>query len=121
MGKRILLVDDTETVLMAEQMMLSGEDFDVFTARNGVEALEMVAELNPDLIFLDIVMPKMNGIETCLRLKENPLTKDIPVVMVTTQGEIEKFNQAFDAGCDDYITKPIDKVELLLKIDLMTG
>lgn len=116
MGKKVMLVDDTETVLMFEKMMLSGHGFSIVTACNGEEALSKVGAEKPDMIFLDIVMPKLDGVETCRRLKENPKTKDIPVVMVTTKGEPERVEQAFRAGCNDYITKPVDKLELMAKV-----
>ena len=116
MPKRILIVDDTATVVMFEKMMLSSQGYAFDTATNGEDALVLVEQRRPDLILLDIMMPKMDGIETCRRLKSNPDTNAIPVVMVTTKGEAERVEQAFLAGCDDYITKPVDKLELLTKV-----
>jgi len=116
-GKTVLLVDDTETVLMFERMMLNGLGLQIKTARNGREALGAVGQVNPDLILLDVIMPEMDGIETCKALKTNPDTQHIPVVMVTTRGEEGMVERAFEAGCDDYITKPIDKMELLAKVN----
>ena len=118
MGKRILLVDDTITVLMFEKMMLAGQGYDLQTASDGDEALSSVAKTQPDLILLDIMMPKMDGIETLKRLKDDPDTSHIPVVMVTTKGEPDLIEKAFQAGCDDYITKPLDKLELMTKINI---
>jgi CheY-like chemotaxis protein len=69
-----------------------------------------------DLILLDIIMPEMDGIEMCRKIKGDPTTKEIPIIMVTTKGEPDKVEQAFLAGCDDYVTKPIDKVELIDKV-----
>lgn len=114
--KKILLVDDTETVLMFEKLMLAGLDFEIHIARNGLEALARVADRRPDLILLDIVMPGLDGIETCRRLKADPVTREIPVIMVTTKGEPERVEQAFVAGCDDYLTKPLDRLQLLAKV-----
>ena len=116
MKKKILLVDDTQTVLMSEKMMLAGQGFEISMAKNGVEAIEVVTADPPDLILLDIMMPEMNGIEFCRRVKENPETRAIPVIMVTTKGEQEKVEESFAAGCNDYVTKPIDKLQLLTKI-----
>ena len=116
MPKRILIVDDTATVVMFEKMMLSSQGYAFDTATNGEDALVLVEQRRPDMILLDIMMPKMDGIETCRRLKSNPDTNAIPVVMVTTKGEAERVEQAFLAGCDDYITKPVDKLELLTKV-----
>ncbi len=117
MPKSILLVDDTETVLLFEKTMLRGLGFELRIARNGEKALEEVQKGAPDLILLDIVMPGLDGIETCRRLKDNPETSHIPVVMVTTKGEPEMVERAFEVGCDDYITKPLDKMELLAKVN----
>lgn len=114
--KRILIVEDTNTIVMVEKLMLSDKNFDIDTARNGVEGLMKVQSVKPDLVLLDIMMPEMDGIEMCRQLKSNPETKSIPVVMVTTKGEPDKVEQAFIAGCDDYVTKPIDKVELRSKV-----
>lgn len=113
---KVLTVDDTKTVLMTERMMLSGQGYEVSVATNGREALRAISEDKPDLILLDIVMEEMDGIECCRRIKSDPNARDIPVIMVTTRGEPESVNDAFRAGCDDYITKPIDKLELLTKI-----
>ncbi len=121
MTKRIMLVDDTETVLMFEKIMLSGHGYEVVTAKNGADALEKVASRPPDLILLDIQMPEMDGIETCRNLKNNPKTQTIPVVMVTTKGTPEKVEAAFMAGCNDYLTKPVDKLEFLTKVKSFLG
>ncbi len=117
MGKQILIVEDTKTIVMVEQMMLAGQGFDIKTAVNGREGLEKILENPPDLVLLDIVMPEMDGIELCRKIKGDPSTKDIPVIMVTTKGEPEQVEKAFLAGCNDYVTKPIDKIELLAKVE----
>lgn len=116
MSAKILLVDDTKTVLMYERILLQPFNFTIKTAENGVEALEIVPDYQPDLIFLDLMMPKMDGFETCRRLKDNPLTKRIPIVIVTTKGEQNMVSQAVEAGCDDYMTKPFDLSLLLSKV-----
>lgn len=118
MSKRIMLVDDTETVLMFEKMMLNGTGYVIHTARDGQEAIENVKAISPDLILLDIMMPRLNGIDTCRHLKGDPDTRDIPIVMVTTKGEPDMVEKAFQAGCNDYITKPLEKMELLTKIGI---
>lgn len=116
MGKKILLVDDTETVLMFEKMMLAGNGYEFLLARDGAHALEQVEKCRPDIILLDIMMPEIDGIEVCQRLKDNPKTRDIPIIMVTTKGQPELVEKAFLAECNDYLTKPLDKLELLTKI-----
>jgi CheY-like chemotaxis protein len=116
MNKRLLLVDDSETVIQFEKLILRGMGFDISVAKNGKLALEQVAAHRPDLILLDIMMPELDGVETLRCLKVNPDAKDIPVIMVTTKGDPEMIARATEAGCDDYITKPVDKMELLEKI-----
>ncbi len=113
---RVLVVDDTETMRLYEKMLLSDEGYEIDLAINGLDALEKIAANRPDLVLLDIVMPEMDGIECCRRIKEEESTADIKVIMVTTKGEYSRVKEAFAAGCDDYITKPIDRVELLSKI-----
>ena len=115
-GKKILLVDDSETVIMFEKLMLRETGAEIGVARNGLEGLKMASSFCPDLIILDIMMPELDGIETCRRLKSDPTTKEIPVVMVTTKGNPEKVEEAYLAGCNDFVTKPVDKVELLSKV-----
>jgi len=114
--KKVLLVDDTETVLLFEKTLLRGTGHELRTANNGRKALDAVAADPPDLILMDIMMPEMDGIEACRHLKEDPSTNTIPVVMVTTKGEPLMVERAFEAGCDDYVTKPLDKMELLSKV-----
>ncbi|HOX46389.1 MAG TPA: response regulator [Myxococcota bacterium] len=116
MGRKILLVDDTETVLLFMRMMLSTYGYDMTTAHDGREALAAVQADPPDLILLDIMMPVMDGIECCRRVKADPKTNRIPIVMVTTKGEPALVERAFLAGCNDYLTKPVSKLELLAKV-----
>jgi CheY-like chemotaxis protein len=116
MGSKVLIVDDTETMRLYEQMLLSGQGYELELAEDGVRALEKIKVHNPDLVLLDIMMPEMDGIECCQRIKSDDATRDIKVVMVTTKSEYQKVKEAFAAGCDDYVTKPIDRVELLSKL-----
>ncbi|MDJ0762264.1 MAG: response regulator [Myxococcota bacterium] len=116
MPSKILIVDDTETMRLYEHMLLSGQGYELDMAENGVEALKKIEGNKPDLVLMDIMMPQMNGIECCRRIKSNDHTREIKVVMVTTKSEYEKVKEAFAAGCDDYVTKPIDRVELLSKL-----
>ncbi|MCK9459089.1 MAG: response regulator [Proteobacteria bacterium] len=120
MANKVLIVDDTETMRRAEQMMLAGEGYDIDVANDGIDALDKIALDRPDLVLLDIMMPRMDGIECCRKIKTDDRLKDVKVVMVTTKSEYERVKEAFAAGCDDYITKPIDKNELITKLrDLM--
>jgi CheY-like chemotaxis protein len=120
MANKVLIVDDTETMRLAEQMMLAGEGYQIDVAEDGVDALSKIAIVKPDIVLMDIMMPRMDGIECCRRIKGDEKLKDVKVVMVTTKSEYERVKEAFAAGCDDYVTKPIDKNELISKIrDLM--
>ena len=114
--KKILLVDDSNTILMMETMILQGGRYDLVSAKDGEEGVEKALAERPDLILLDIVMPKMDGFEACKRLRAEEATKATPIIMVTTRGEGENVEKGFEVGCNDYVTKPINKVELLAKI-----
>ena len=114
--KKILLVDDSATTLMMEQMVLRGQSYDIVTAKNGREAVAVAASERPDLILLDVVMPEMNGFEACRRIRQQEATRTIPIIMVTTKGEEQNVETGFESGCSDYITKPINGAELLIKV-----
>jgi two-component system alkaline phosphatase synthesis response regulator PhoP len=116
MKNKILIVDDTETMRLYQQLLLSELGYDVDVAEDGIAGLEKIEEIKPDLVLLDIMMPRMDGIECCRKIKENDQTRHIKVVMVTTKSEYERVREAFAAGCDDYVTKPIDKTELITKV-----
>ena len=113
---KILIVDDSLTVITFQKMMLREEGYELVTAANGKVALEMIKKAPPDLVLLDVMMPEMNGVDCCKQIKADVATKHIPVIMVTTKGNQTMVTSAYAAGCDDFITKPIDKVELLHKI-----
>jgi|ERR1051325_6735231 CheY-like chemotaxis protein len=118
--KKILLVDDADTVLLMEKMILSN-GYDLVTAKNGEEAIaKAIAEL-PDLILLDVIMPRMDGLEACKRIKQQPGLSSIPIIMVTTRGEVQNVETAFENGCTDYVTKPINGIELLSKVKNYVG
>ena len=119
--KKILLVDDSNTVLMMERMLLNGSGFELFTAMNGEEAVSVALAKHPDLILMDVVMPKMNGFEACQQLRQLDETREIPIILVTTRGEYENVEQGYASGCDDYVTKPISNIELTSKIRNLLG
>lgn len=113
--RTILLVDDSETVLIMEELLLR-RSYDVVKATSGAAALRLAAERRPDLILLDVVMPDMNGFETCRLLRAMEATKATPIVMVTTRGEEESMKTAFANGATDYVTKPINHKQLAEKV-----
>lgn len=119
--KKILLVDDAQTVLLIEQMILGPGNFELVTATDGAQAVEMARSVKPDLILLDIVMPVMNGLDACRELRRLEETKAIPIIMVTTRSEEKNIELAYEAGCNDYVTKPIDGVELIAKVRDLVG
>jgi putative two-component system response regulator len=103
---RVLIVDDTPQNISLINAALM-DDYSIVIATSGKQAIEICLAMTIDIILLDVMMPDMDGFETCQRLKENPLTRDIPVIFVTASGEVEDESMGFDCGAVDYITKPI--------------
>ena len=120
-GKKILLVDDSSTILMMEKFILRNDPFVLITASNGEEAVQKAISLKPDLILLDVIMPRMNGFEACRLIRENDASKNIPIIMVTTRGEAANVETGWLSGCTDYVTKPINATELLTKVRNLLG
>ena len=113
---KILVADDNVQNCELLQAYLDELDVDVVMAYDGQETLEKVASENPDLILLDIMMPKVSGFEVCRRLKAGETTGDIPVVMVTALNEMADIERGVEAGTDDFLSKPISKLELLTRV-----
>ncbi len=113
---KILVVDDQPINIKLLQRKLERQGMDVYVAYNGRECLDTVEETKPDLILLDIMMPEMDGIETCQRLKSNPVTETIPIIFITAKASKEGKLEGLDAGAVDYITKPIDLDETLARV-----
>jgi len=114
--KRILIVDDSRTAQMMTSLIVSKGSFDVVTASDGEDGVQKALSEKPDIILMDVMMPRMDGFETCRRLHENEATRGIPVIMVTTRGEADNIEVGYGAGCVDYVTKPVNSVELLAKL-----
>jgi len=112
---RVLVVDDHQANLRLLEAILSPRGYDVLTAATGEEALQRLGETEIDLMLLDIVMPGMDGYEVCRRIREDPLTAYLPVVMVTASGDEEKV-RSLQAGADDFLTKPVKSSELLARV-----
>jgi DNA-binding response OmpR family regulator len=119
--KKVLLVDDSGTVLMMEKMILAHEPYDLVTAKDGQDAVQKAATEHPDLILLDVVMPRLSGFDVLKHLRASEATKATPVIMVTTRGEADNVETGYAIGCNDYVTKPIDSVELLTKVRNFLG
>jgi putative two-component system response regulator len=114
--KKILVADDEERNRVLVEAMLHSMGYDVVLAKDGIEALDLAHSESPDVILLDIMMPKMDGFETAIKLRSNEETKLIPVVMVTALHDVEDRVRALNAGADDFLTKPINKTELSARV-----
>ena len=113
---KILVADDNVQNCELLQAYLDDLDVETVVAYDGQETLDKVASENPDLILLDIMMPKVSGFEVCRRLKSDEKTRDIPIVMVTALNEMADIERAVEAGTDDFLSKPITKLELLTRV-----
>ncbi len=112
----ILLVDDNEQNLELLQAYLETLPCRVEVARDGIEALERVHAVNPDIVVLDVMMPRMSGFQVCEKIRADDALRDIPVVMVTALNEVGDVERAVDAGADDFLTKPVNRLELITRV-----
>ncbi len=112
----LLLIDDKPSNLRVALHFLKNEHFELLTAHSGKEGLEIARDEIPDLILLDVVMPEIDGFETCRRLKQDELTRDIPVIFMTALADNESKAKGFDLGGVDYIIKPLERREFLMRI-----
>ena len=115
----VLVVDDNQQNRELLQAYLEDVDCRAIPASDGPEALEILAKDSPDLILLDVMMPKMSGFEVCRRIKNDPKTSDIPVIMVTALNEFGDIERGIDSGTDDFLSKPVNKLELLTRVKTM--
>lgn len=116
---RVLLVDDEQRNRMLLEIMLEPEGYALSTARSGDEALAMIARDLPDLVVLDVMMPGMNGYVVAARIKENPRTHSVRVLMLSSLDDRNSRTHGMGAGADDFLTKPVDRVELCDKVRAM--
>ncbi|MDB5319254.1 MAG: putative response regulator receiver protein [Phycisphaerales bacterium] len=117
----VLIVDDNVQNIELLTAFLQALPVNVVTARDGVEALERIARLRADLILLDVMMPRMSGLQVCRRLKADPATRGIPILIVTALNETGDIEAARDAGCDDFVSKPVSRFELLARVKWLLG
>ena len=113
---RVLIADDNAQGVELLEAYLADSDYDIQTAADGEETLRKVRDWHPDLILLDIMMPKISGFEVCKRLRADPHTRDTAVLMITALDQQSDIDRAVEAGTDDFLTKPINKTELLLRV-----
>ena len=121
MRKKILIVDDSATIHMMVRMVLGKDRYILITANDGQEGVEQARVHKPDLVVMDVVMPRMTGFEACRAMRQQEATKDVPIILVTTRGEPESVQRGYESGCSDYVTKPINGLELLSKVQSCLG
>jgi len=117
---KVLIVDDEVGTRYAIEGLLSQANYDLYFAENGSQALEMISEIQPDIILLDVMMPDMSGYEVCARIRSMPTVADVPIVLITSLDYQEARMAGIKAGADDFITKPFDRHELSLRVQNMT-
>ena len=118
MAKYVLIVDDAPNIVLSLEFLMKKEGYEVQSVANGEEAMAAIAEKIPDLILLDVVMPGVDGIEVCRRLKEDPATRLIPIIIMTALSDREDRIRGVEAGADDFLTKPVDDRELRARIGM---
>ena len=113
-SKKVLLVDDSSTARLVTRMIFSQKsNYVLLSAVDGRDAVERARAEKPDLILMDVMMPRMTGLEACRVLKQDKETSNIPVILLTTRGEEAFVREGYESGCSDYLTKPVNDVELL--------
>ncbi|MPN45274.1 Alkaline phosphatase synthesis transcriptional regulatory protein PhoP [bioreactor metagenome] len=117
MQKKVLIVDDEQDIVESLKFVLEASDFDCYCAFNGEEGLKMAKEVLPDLIILDVMMPKINGYKICRLLKYDNKYKNIPILMVTARSQEEDRLIGEETGVDEYITKPFELDEIVRKVE----
>lgn len=113
---KVLIVDDNQQNLELIQAYMESLPCRLEVAHDGAEAMAMISREQPDVILLDVMMPRMSGFEVCQKLKGNPSTRDIVIIMVTALHEVSDMERAVECGCDDFVSKPVNKVELLARV-----
>ena len=116
---KILIVDDNIPNLELLQAYLEDSDYDIEQAEDGYVAMDMIATDKPDLLILDVMMPRISGFEVCKKLKNDPKTADMPIIMVTALSEMGDIERAIDCGTDDFLSKPVNRIELLTRVKTM--
>ena len=118
-GAKILLVEDSPTQALAVRSVLESRGHEVAVAADGEEGLKLFQDSQPDLVILDVLLPKKDGFEVCREMKADPIRKLIPVILLTVKDDIDSKLSGFDAGADDYVTKPFVEAELLARVGAM--
>ena len=121
MGKRILIVDDEPNIVVSLEFLMKRRGHDVKVVSDGEAALAAVAEYAPDVILLDVMIPRLSGFEVCQRVRENPAWEAIKIIMLTAKGRDVDMTKGLAVGADAYVTKPFSTRELVEKVDAITG
>jgi DNA-binding response OmpR family regulator len=116
MSKYILIVDDAPNIVLSLEFLMKKEGYDVHSVSNGEEAMEAIAEKVPDMILLDVMMPRKDGYEVCQELRANPDWKNIKIIMLTAKGRDVEREKGLALGADDYVIKPFATQELVNKV-----
>lgn len=116
MDKKILIADDNENIREALTYLLEDEGYKLWLAKDGADALKQVRELRPDILFLDIMMPVINGYDVCRAIKADPVLKDTYVIMLTAKGQVAEQERGKEVGANEYIVKPFSPMEILTKV-----
>jgi DNA-binding response OmpR family regulator len=119
MSKRILVVDDEPSILLSLEFLMEQEGYDVYCATDGDEALQAIRDKKPDLILLDVMMPKRDGFEVCQTIRANPEWKEVRIIILTAKGREVDQEKGLALGADDYITKPFATQELVKKVRMV--
>jgi two-component system alkaline phosphatase synthesis response regulator PhoP len=114
--KKILIVDDSPTAVLWQRLILEADHYEIIVATDGDEGVSVARSERPDLVLLDVMMPRMNGFDALRLLRSDATLRSIPVLMVTTRSEMANVMEGYESGCNEYITKPVDRAELLMKV-----
>lgn len=117
MRKKVLIVDDEPNIVAALEYLLEKSGYEVMVAANGEEGLALVERFRPDLVLLDVMMPRIDGYEVCRRMRERPECNDIKIVMLSAKGREVEVRKGVSLGADLYVTKPFSSTELVARID----
>jgi DNA-binding response OmpR family regulator len=117
MARKVLIADDEQNIVISLEFLLKREGFEVLVAGDGEAALQMVAEHHPDLVLLDVMMPKRNGYEVCQRMRERPEWRGIKIIMLSAKGRDVEVSKGVSLGADLYVTKPFSNAELVAQIN----
>ena len=117
MSKKVLIVDDEPNIVLSVEFLMQREGHEVVTARDGQEAMDVLAAARPDLMILDVMMPRKNGFEVCAEVRTDPEMSGMPILMLTAKGREAEMKKGLSLGADAYITKPFSTHDLVTKVN----